>query len=705
METVVLKITGMHCASCAARIDQALSKVGGVANHQVNFATSNASVEFDPAVTSLNVLLQVVADAGYAAEPATETSAAALPDESAPWRNRMLLGIGLAVPIMLVEMFTPEFAGKNWLMFALATPVQVGVGWPYYAMTFRLLRRWAANMDTLIVLGSTTAYLYSLVATVHPALGLTYFDGAAAILTLITVGKWLEARARGKAGNAIRKLLGLQAKKARRWNDNQETEVDIADVRLGDLLLVRPGERIPVDGLIRDGDSTVDESMISGESLPVEKHVGDKVIGATINQQGALVIKATAVGNDSALAHIIDAVRRAQESKAEVQRLVDRVAGVFVPVVMLVAVATLGVWLAAGGGVTRAVTAAVAVLIIACPCALGLATPTAIMVGTGVGAEHGILIRNARALEHSRKLTTILLDKTGTITVGKPQVTDIIGNERELLTLAAMVESRSEHPLARAIVAKAQANGANLPQKVRKFQAVTGHGARCEIGGKEIYVGKIAGQPHPLEAQGKTVVGVTADGQCLGFIALADTVKPTAAAAITQLKSLGLNVAMVTGDNERTAQAIAAQVGIDAVHAGVSPEQKAERVRQLQAQSEVVALVGDGINDAPALAAADIGIAISTGTDIAMETADVTLVGGELLTVVRAIELSRATMRKIWQNLGWAFLYNLAAIPLAAAGLLNPMIAAAAMAASSVSVVTNSLLLRRQDWHGRHRRS
>ncbi len=766
-----LALEGMTCASCAMRIEKGLKKVPGVINAQVNLATELATVIYDPEQTGIEQMVQKVEAVGYKAIPldqpaprpvvasSTVVSAAApLPSVAAQQederskrrqaeilhkRNTLILGIILSLPIIVLTMFfMNRFPGENYLLFALTTPVWAIVGWEFHRVALKSLRHGGANMDTLISIGSTAAYLMSGVGTFFPQRvggGTIFYDTAALILTLIYLGKYLEARAKGQTNEAIKKLIGLQARTARVMRNGQEEEIPIEHVQVGDELVVRPGEKLPVDGIVLSGRSSVDESMITGESIPVGKVEGDPLIGATINQRGLLHMRATKVGADTVLASIIRLVEQAQGSKAPIQRLADTISGIFVPVVLVIATLTLIAWTiiastigiptfgiaAAMSGATSpwtiAIVAAITVLVVACPCALGLATPTAIMVGTGKGAEQGILIKGGESLERIQAVRVVLLDKTGTITKGKPELTDVITlsdmSEEEMLRLVAVAEQGSEHPLAAAVVDGAKARGLRLNGSLEHFTALVGRGVEAEVEGHAVLVGtrvllneraipftSLEAQLAALEEQGKTAMLVALDGKAVGIVAVADTVKVGSAEAIQQLHEQGLAVWMITGDNRRTAQAIATQVGIPAerVLAEVLPEDKANQVKRLQEQGLIVAFAGDGINDAPALVQADAGIAMGTGTDIAMEASDITLVKGNLRSVATALALSRATLRTIKQNLFWAFAYNIILIPLA---ILSPMIpflkeqapifAAAAMALSSVTVVSNSLRLRR----------
>ena len=691
----------------------------------VNLATERATVAYDPARVKVAQLISAVEAAGYGAAPVAEGSTAQEGVNEEERRRRELarrrmilaLGIALSVPVVLLTMVPslmtfPTAQTHNYLLALLALPVWVYVGWTFHRGALINLRHGTVNMDTLIALGSTAAYVYSLVATIALPGQFVYYDAAAVIVTLIYLGKYLESAAKARTGEAIKKLAGLQPRAARVVRNGQERDIPVEQVVGGDVLLIRPGEKVPVDGVVLDGESTVDESMLTGESLPVEKSPGDEVIGATVNGSGLLRIEATKVGRDTVLAGIIRLVEQAQSSKAPVQRLADQISGVFVPLVIGVAALTFLGWLLAGHPFGVALLPAIAVLVVACPCALGLATPTAIMVGTGRGAEQGILIKGGESLERIRALTTVVLDKTGTVTVGKPVLTDVVAladlPEPAVLRLAAGVERASEHPLGAAVVRGAEERALDLPPTPRTFRSITGGGVRGEVEGHDVLVGSrrllqesgialgdAEARLAAFEEAGKTALLVAVDGRLAGIVAVSDTIKDGAAEAVRQLRALGLDVAMLTGDNRRTAAAIGRLAGIDRVIAEVRPEEKAIEVRWLQEEGRVVAMVGDGINDAPALAQADVGIAMGTGTDVAMAAADITLVRGDLRAVPQAIALSRATMRAIKQNLFWAFIYNLILIPLAVLGLITPMLAAAAMALSSVSVVGNSLRLGR----------
>jgi copper-transporting P-type ATPase V len=707
----------MTCGSCAARVQRVLGKTQGVADAQVNLATGRAHVELAAPVPVADLQARV-AKIGYTLTPLDGRRDPRDREDAArlAW-GRRVVAVAPAAVFALVLMLRPslmEGAGWRWAALVVATLVEFVVGWPFLREAGRRARRRTANMDTLIAVGTLAAYGFSVWELATGGMEL-YFETAILLIAFLSLGRWFEARAKGRAGQAIRALVELGAKQARVIRDGTEALVPVEQVAVGDLVRVRPGEKIPVDGEVVDGSSAVDESMLTGESVPVEKTVGDRVAGATLNTSGALTLTATAVGSDTALAQIVRLVEQAQAGKGQAQRLADRISAVFVPAVMAVALLTFAGWATLGGDPAKGLTAAVAVLIIACPCALGLATPTAIMVGTGRGAELGVLIKSIEVLERTRRITTVVFDKTGTLTHGRMAVTDTVAGEGvekvELLRLAGAAEADSEHPIGAAITAAARDRGPLPP--ARGFRAVTGQGVRAEVdtGGRTVtvWVGrrKLAAEAgllvpevldaaaERLERQGKTVVLAGWEGEARGALAVADTLKPGAREQIAALHRMSLEVAMLTGDNATTANAIAADVGIDRVLAEVMPQDKVGEVARLQAEGKVVAMVGDGVNDAPALVQADLGIAIGTGTDVAIESSDLTLLRGDLEGVAAAIRLSRRTYRTIVENLFWAFGYNTAAIPLAAAGLLNPVIAGVAMAFSSVSVVTNSLRLRR----------
>ncbi len=714
METAKLHISGMHCAACARNVENALRNAVGVEKAAVNFADESASVSFYPDETSTDDLVQVVVDAGYGAalEDSLDRQAEALKRtrEQAIQLMLFIFGAVMSLAIMGLSMFA-DFAGRNWVVLALATVVQGALGWQFYVNSVAALRRSTTNMDVLIALGSSSAYLYSLFMVLHGAGEHLYFDTAAMILTFITLGRFLEIRSRGKTSEALVALLDLAPKTATVIRDGEETKVPVSELVEGDEFRVRPGEQIATDGVVVSGSSAVDEAIITGESVPVAKGEGDEVIGASVNREGTLVVRATRVGRDTALQQIVGLVKDAQGSKPPIQRLADKVSSIFVPSIVGLALVTFLLWGVLGQSDapwSRALINATSVLLIACPCALGLATPTAVMVGTGLGARHGVLIRDAAALEALASAKTVLFDKTGTLTRGKPEVVRIAPAEgmdaEEVLRVAALAEQSSEHPLGRAIVEAWEGD----PAPVEDFAAIPGRGVRCVVDGRPVLVGApalleeegldlepFAALRQEMAGQGQTVSAVAEGGRVIGLIGLADSLRPEAEQVVAQIKGMGIEVAMVTGDNEQTAQAVARRVGIERVHAGVTPDRKEETVAQeLERTGGVVVMVGDGINDAPALARATVGIAIGTGADVAMQAGQVTLTGSDLSGVVRALRLGKITLRHVKQNLGFAFGYNVAAVPLAALGYLSPAIAAGAMAASSVSVVTNSLRLR-----------
>ena len=721
-EKVKLNIIGMTCAACSTRIEKSLNKVDGVTNASVNLATEKANVEYVPGNTNVEKLIAAVKKAGYDAKVIGEADGdyerSAREKAYKTQVTKFTIGAILSIPflIQMISDFTMEYGNGGffhmapWIQFLLATPVQFFVGGHYYRDAYNSVRGGSANMAVLVVLGTSAAYFYSLVVTILGTGQFLYFEAAVIVMTLIVLGKLLETRAKGQTSEAIKKLMGLQAKTARIIRNGEEIDIPLEDVVSDDVVFVRAGEKIPVDGILIEGSSSVDESMLTGESMPVGKKVGDTVIGATVNKHGSFKFKATKVGKDTALSQIIKLVEEAQGSKAPIQHLADRISGVFVPIVILIALATFAITYFVTG-FTPALISTIAVLVIACPCALGLATPTAVMVGTGKGAENGLLIKGAEHLQNSQRVTTIVLDKTGTITKGEPDVTDIVayGNysEDELLQIAASAEKGSEHPLGEAIVNGAKEKGLQL-QDGKNFNAIPGHGIQIEINNQFVLIGnkklmkkndvnidQALETMEKLEGEGKTAMLMAVEGSLAAIIAVADTVKETSAEAIKLMKQLGIEVIMITGDNRLTAEAIAKQVGVDRVLAEVLPEEKSAEVEKLKQEGKVVAMVGDGINDAPALAAADVGIAIGTGTDVAIEAADITLMRGDLMGIVDTIRLSKSTMRKIRQNLFWAFAYNIILIPVAAIGLLNPILAGGAMAFSSVSVVGNTLFLRK----------
>ncbi len=724
-ERATFEITGMTCAACANRIEKGLNKMEGV-RATVNLALETARVEYEPERVSPADMIKKVEQLGYKAKLKTEakTGEDYRQKEIRRQKRTLLVSAILTFPLLWAMVghfsftswiWSPDIFMEPWFQFALATPVQFIIGARFYTGAYKALRNGSANMDVLVALGTSAAYFYSLYLTIWQASSALYYETSAVLITLILLGKLFEALAKGRSSEAIKSLMGLQAKKARVIRDGREIDVPAEDVARGDIFLVKPGEKIPVDGIVLEGVSAVDESMLTGESIPVEKRAEDPVIGATLNKNGVLKVKATKVGKETALSQIIKVVEEAQGSKAPIQRVADAISGIFVPIVVGIAVATFLIWYfgADPGNLASALEKAIAVLVIACPCALGLATPTSIMAGSGRAAELGILFKGGEHLENTHRVDTVVVDKTGTVTKGKPELTDVRAekdfDETQLLTLVGAAERNSEHPLAEAIVAGVRGRGIALPQP-ESFQAIPGHGIMAVVDGKGILVGtkRLMAQysiqaEHAfeemsrLESQGKTVMLAAVDGRFAGLVAVADTIKETSREAVARMKELGLEVVMMTGDNERTAKAIAAEVGIDHVLAEVLPEGKANEVKKLQAAGKNVAMVGDGINDAPALATADIGMAIGTGTDVAMEAADVTLMRGDLNSIPDAISMSKKTMGNIKQNLFWALAYNVIGIPVAALGYLEPWVAGAAMALSSVSVVLNALRLQNVD--------
>lgn len=726
-EKMDLDVFGMTCAACSTRIEKVLNKMDGMESATVNLATESASVEFNSAVLSADKIISKIQDLGYDAKEKVQREAKAQQkeEEIKGKKRKLYISILLSLPLLYTMIGhapwdtglpMPHLLMNPWFQLLLATPVQFWIGGQFYVGAYKSLKNKSANMDVLVALGTSAAYFYSLAEAIKTIgnpiyMPHLYFETSAILITLILVGKLFEALAKGRTTEAISKLLSLQAKEATVIRDGEEIKIPIEEVRVNDTIIVKPGEKIPVDGKVISGQSAVDEAMITGESIPVEKTAGDSLIGATINKNGTLTMTATKVGKDTALAGIIKVVEDAQGSKAPIQRVADQISGIFVPIVVAIAIVTFLVWyfIITPGDFASALETAIAVLVIACPCALGLATPTSIMVGTGKGAEHGILFKGGEHLEATHKIDAVVLDKTGTITIGKPSVTDleVFGDEEKVLKYLVSAEKASEHPLAEAIVEYGNTRSVEvLPMD--EFSAIPGHGIVATINGEKVFVGtrKLMGKEgidfaqyedrlEKLETEGKTAMMIAINSELNGIVAVADTVKETAKTAIEELKSMGIEVYMLTGDNTRTAKAIAAQVGVENVIAEVLPEEKANHVKELQLKGKKVAMVGDGINDAPALALADIGIAIGTGTDVAIEAADVTILGGELTLIPKAISLSKKTMQNIRQNLFWALAYNSAGIPIAAMGLLAPWVAGAAMAFSSVSVVTNSLRLKR----------
>ncbi len=731
-EQIDLNVSGMTCAACSSRIEKVLNKMDGITQANVNLALEQASIKYNPEKLNVNEIVQKIEKIGYGAEvkedqvESTDFKEAYIQKQ----KRKLIVSIILSLPLLWTMVghfsftafiYVPDLLMEPWFQLILATPVQFIIGSQFYIGAYKALRNGSANMDVLVVLGTSAAYFYSIYQMIVASGGHhgphLYFETSAVLITLIILGKYFEARAKGRSSEAIKKLMGLQAKTARIVRDGVEVEIPLEQVAVGDVVVVKPGEKIPVDGQLLKGTTTVDESMLTGESLPVEKQAGDTLIGATINQYGAIEMKAEKVGRDTALAQIIQVVENAQSGKAPIQRLADKISGIFVPIVVAIAVLAFIVWIAFvdPGNFTKSLEVLITVLVIACPCALGLATPTSIMAGSGRAAELGILFKSGEHLEQTQALTTVMLDKTGTVTHGEPKLTDVVVakgvEEASFLSIVASVEKSSEHPLARAIVEGAVAKELE-PVPVEQFESMPGYGVKAFVDGQQVLIGtvKLMAQhgvdvsevttlKEQLEYKGKTAMLASIGGQYAGIIAVADTVKDTSRAAIERLHAMGITVVMMTGDNARTAKAIADQVGIRQVISEVLPEEKAFEVKQLQKQGQKVAMVGDGINDAPALAVADIGMAIGTGTDIAMEAADITLIRGDLSSVADAILMSRKTMTNIKQNLFWAFAYNVIGIPIAAAGLLAPWVAGAAMAFSSVSVVLNALRLQKVNIH------
>ena len=721
-------ITGMTCAACSSRIEKGLNKIEGVSIASVNLALENAVVEFNPSEVSVTDIISRVEKLGYGAHLKKENSTTDDYRETAIKKQtiKFILAAILSLPLLYTMVghfsftsfiYVPDFLMNPLVQLAFATPVQFIIGYSFYVSAFKAIRNGSANMDVLVVMGTSAAYFYSLYEAIntygHTHYPQLYFETSAVLITLILLGKLFEARAKGRSSEAIKKLMGLQAKTALVLRDGVEVVVPVEEVVIGDTILVKPGEKIPVDGEVIEGNTAVDESMLTGESIPVDKAEGSMLFGSTINKNGFIKMKATKIGRDTALAQIIKVVEDAQGSKAPIQRLADKISGIFVPIVIGIAIITFIVWLTlvSPGDFTKALEALIAVLVIACPCALGLATPTSIMAGSGRAAEYGILFKGGEHLEQTQLIDTVVVDKTGTVTNGKPELTDVFVadglNENEFLALIGASEKQSEHPLAEAIVQGIINKGITL-EAVQHFEAIPGYGVKATVNNKEIIVGtrklmmqykvdvsNVKTLMEELEASGKTAMLASIDGNYAGLVAVADTIKNTSKTAIKRLQDMGINVIMMTGDNERTAKAIASEVGIHHVISEVLPEGKADEVKKLQALGKKVAMVGDGINDAPALAVADTGMAIGTGTDVAMEAADITLIRGDLNSIADAIIMSRKTMRNIKQNLFWAFGYNILGIPIAAVGLLAPWVAGAAMAFSSVSVVLNALRLQR----------
>jgi len=711
IKKITLSVQGMHCAACAVTIEKELNKKRGVKKASVNFASEKAIIDFDSKIIDINDLIKTIEKAGYkASEDVFDKEKEAREKEIQKLKLLFILSAALSIPIFLISMFFMEIPNRNLILFILATPVQFIVGYKFYRNTFTALKNKSADMDTLIALGTSAAYFYSVITTFFIK-GDVFFETSSLLITFVMLGRLLESVTKGKTSEAIKKLMKLSPKTAKVIRNKKEIEIPIDEIKVNDIIIVKPGERIPVDGIVLSGYSSVDESMITGESIPVEKKKGDEVVGATINKHGVLEFKATKVGADTVLSQIIKIVEEAQMSKAPIQRFADKISSYFVPAVVLIALVTFLFWYFSGSIFTFALMTSVAILVIACPCALGLATPTAIIVGTGKGAEKGILIKGGETLENVQRLTTIVFDKTGTLTIGEPKVTDIANfgeyKKNQILKYAAIAEKNSEHPLGEAIINKAKNKKIKIPN-AKSFRAIPGHGVIARYKNKIILLGNrklmkknkiditfIKEKIEKFENQGKTAMMVAINKKIIGIIAVADTLKKHSKKAVKELQKMNKEIIMITGDNERTANAVARQVGIDNVLAEVLPEDKSNEIKKLKKVGKVVAMVGDGINDAPALAESDIGIALGSGTDVAIETGSIILIKDDIRDVVNAIKLSEKTMRKIKQNMFWALFYNVVSIPIAAAGLLNPVIASAAMAFSSVSVVTNSLLLKR----------
>ncbi len=721
---VILEVDGMTCAACSGIIERMVGKLDGVYSVFVNLTTNTAQICYNEKIITIDEIQKKMDKLGYPSRLKDENDKGKdrEKDDLAAKKTKLITSIILSLPLLYTmvghmpwetNLPMPDILMNPWFQMALATPIQFFIGWDFYVGAYKALTNKSANMDVLIVTGTSAAYFYSIyegiksiIGNYHPHL---YFETSAVLITLVLLGKYMESNAKGRTKEAIEKLLSLQAKEATVIRDEEEIKVPLEDVKKGDVVIVKPGEKIPVDGIVISGNSSVDESMLTGESIPVEKNAGDEVIGATINKNGSFTFEATKVGKDTALAGIIKIVEEAQGSKAPIQRMADKISGIFVPVVVAIAFVSFLVWyfIADKGNFAHALEVAISVLVISCPCSLGLATPTSIMVGTGKGAENGILFKGGEYLETTHKIDAVLLDKTGTVTKGKPEVTDYFEYENNVLTYIISAEAKSEHPLAEAIVSYGESKSVDKLE-VSDFEAITGKGLRAKVNGKDVLIGTRmlmkmydvdidSGEEKYslLENEGKTVMFSAIDGKFSAYIAVADTIKESSKSAIEKMKNLKIAVYMVTGDNQRTANAIASQVGIENVYAEVLPEQKAGVVKDLKDKGYKVAMVGDGINDAPALAFADIGMAIGTGSDVAIETADVTLVGGDLDHIPKAIDLSRKTMRNIRQNLFWALFYNMIGIPIAAMGFLEPWVAGVAMAFSSVSVVSNALRLKK----------